>query len=335
MAVEYSSATVSYRGDNYTKSFPFKFPIRKEEHVSVKITDTDTFIVRELKMGSDFIVVPVDNKYPSGGGMIKYPVDITLSALETSEVLTITRIVPYTQPDVYSENSTLIPKQVEYSLDFLEYQIQQLNDESLRAIHLPYGIDYSSADFINRLLEIPAETEQYTKEAGAYAERACECATESKNSASVSAEYANKAELYANSINVRTFTNVKNMVQFTNVDNNSLIRTQGYNYRGDSKGSSYMVTDYTDTAVDGDNVIRLANGLYAIKLRDNIDVDKILLEKVNIGNMINLFVQFKKINDVLVSPVGSIITSETLFLQDNIFSNQFIKDKLYLETRKE
>lgn len=160
MAVEYPTAKVSYKGNGSTRTFSFNFPIRKEEHLQVTTTNLTTMEVKVLNLGADYDVVPIDNTYPSDGGSITYPRDISTPALAEGMTITITRIVPYTQPDVYSENSTLIPKQIENSLDNLEYQIQQVNDKADSSVRIPDGVDYNNDEFVNKLFTAGVNAKQ-------------------------------------------------------------------------------------------------------------------------------------------------------------------------------
>lgn len=266
MTVEFPTATISYKGDGSTRTFPFKFPFRNEEQIQVIITDSKTYITTELRLGSDYDVSPTDNSYPSVGGSITYPRDITLPALQEGKVLSISRIVPYTQPDVYSENSTLIPKQIENSLDNLEYQIQQIKDVSDRSVKFPIGTDFDNEEFINSLYELSDEAQQSANEAQQSANKA-------QQSANEALKYAQNADATAKTINVRTFTNVAEMKASSTLTLGVLCRTQGFYQSDDGGGADYIVIGDSIDAIDEVRIIELQNNLYAkLLIKDYINV---------------------------------------------------------------
>lgn len=193
MAVEYPTVKVSYKGNGSTRTFSFNFPIRKEEHLKVTTTNLATMEVKVLNLGADYDVSPIDNTYPSDGGSITYPRDISTPALAEGMSITITRVVPYTQPDIYSENSTLIPKQIENSLDNLEYQIQQINDKTDSSVRIPDGVDYSNDDFISRLFTAEVNAKQSETNAK-------QSETNARQSETLAKQYADEAKETARGI---------------------------------------------------------------------------------------------------------------------------------------
>lgn len=198
MTVEYPTAKISYKGNGSTRTFSFNFPIQKEEYIKVTTTDLTTREVRELNLGSDFAVVPADDTYPSNGGSVTYPKSTSAPALASGMALTITRTTPYTQPDVYSENSTLIPKQIERSLDNLEQQIQQLNDKAEVAIHVPDGLDFDNNEFAVQLLEDAQLAKQSAVNAKASETNAKASENSAKSSATSASQSAQTATTKAN-----------------------------------------------------------------------------------------------------------------------------------------
>lgn len=267
MTVEFPTATISYKGDGSTRTFPFKFPFRNEEQIQVVITDSKTYITTELRLGSDYDVSPTDNSYPSVGGSITYPRDITLPALQEGKVLSISRIVPYTQPDVYSENSTLIPKQIENSLDNLEYQIQQIKDVSDRSVKFPIGTDFDNEEFINSLYEFSNDAQQS-------ANKAQQSANEAQQSADEALKYAQDANTALKSVNVKTFASVEDMKASETIVVGTLCRTQGFYTAGDGGGADYIIiSDIGDNTADGASIISLQNNLYAkLLIKDYINI---------------------------------------------------------------
>lgn len=188
MAIEYSTTTISYVGNGSTTNFDFDFPVRESKHIEVKLLSPE-LVSTTLIEGSDYSVQPKDGTFPtSDGGTITYPmVSSGLEPLADDWVITITRVVPYTQPDVYPENSALNPKAIENSLDNLEMQIQQIRTLA--------GLSTDSADEANRAATAAKNS---ASEAQASAEKASEEATKAENSANNSEMQADRAQSEAN-----------------------------------------------------------------------------------------------------------------------------------------
>lgn len=257
MAIEYSAATISYNGNGSTTTFDFDFPARASEHIEVKLLSPD-FITTTLTEGADYTVLAKEGTFPTDtGGTVTYPIPSSgLPALADGWKITITRIMPYTQPDVYPENSALNPKAIENSLDSLEMQIQQINNKADLSVRIPDGLDYSNEEFINAIFEVPAKAQQSANEAAVSADEAQEA--------------AQNANANAQSINIRTFPNVKEMKQVSNLKAGALAKTLGFYTAGDGGGADYLVTDNIgEDEVDEASLITLKNGLYAKLLIKN------------------------------------------------------------------
>lgn len=261
MAIEYSAATISYSGNGSTTTFDFDFPARASEHIEVKLLSPD-FITTTLTEGSDYTVLAKGGTFPTDtGGTVTYPIPSSgLPALADGWKITITRIMPYTQPDVYPENSALNPKAIENSLDNLEMQIQQINNKADLSVRIPDGLGYSNEEFINSIFEVPVKAKQSADEAAASADEA--------------QEYAQNANANAKSINIRTFADVESMKQADNLKVGCLIKTQGFYQLNDGGGADYVtVDDIGEDEVDEAIIITLKNGLYAkLLVKDYINV---------------------------------------------------------------
>ena len=268
MAIEYSAATISYSGNVSTPPFDFDFPARASEHIEVKLLNPD-FITTTLTEGADYTVLAKEGTFPTDtGGTVTYPIPSSgLPALADGWKITITRIMPYTQPDVYPENSALNPKAIENSLDNLEMQIQQINNKADLSVRIPDGLDYSNEEFINAIFEVPVKAQQSADEAATSASEAAASANEAQ-------KYAQDASENAQSVNIRTFANVENMKQSIDLKVGALVKTQGFYQSGDGGSSDYaIVDDISEDEVDEASIIALQNGLYArILIQDIIDV---------------------------------------------------------------
>lgn len=187
MAVEYSAATISYNGNGSTTTFDFDFPARASEHIEVKLLSPD-FIITTLTEGADYTVLAKEGTFPTDtGGTVTYPIPSSgLPALADGWKITITRIMPYTQPDVYPENSALNPKAIENSLDNLEMQIQQINTKA--------GL---TSIYAEQALVSAGKAEQSASKAEQSAEKAKSEADRAENEADEAKQSADDAKLYA------------------------------------------------------------------------------------------------------------------------------------------
>lgn len=187
MAIEYSSATISYSGNGSTTNFDFDFPVRASEHIEVKLLSPD-FISTTLTEGADYSVLASEGTFPTEtGGTVTYPIPSSgLPPLASGWKLTINRVMPYTQPDVYPENSMLNPKAIENSLDNLEMQIQQINTKA--------GL---TSTYAEQALISAGKAEQYASNAKNSAMKAESEATRAKGEADNAQQSADKSEMFA------------------------------------------------------------------------------------------------------------------------------------------
>jgi hypothetical protein len=123
-------------GNGATTEFPFGFKVFKKEDVKVTFTNSNG-VDAVLVLDSDYSVELNTDQDNAPGGVITYPrVGSPLTVLENGERLTLTGALPYTQPTDIPNNSPFFAQIVEDAFDRAEIQIQQLKEESDRAIKI-------------------------------------------------------------------------------------------------------------------------------------------------------------------------------------------------------
>ena len=88
---------------------------------------------------------------------------------------------------------------------------------------------------------------------------------------------AEQASINAQSVNIRTFANVEEMKQVSNLKVGALVKTQGFYQSGDGGGSDYVIVgDIGEDETDEASIISLQKGLYAKLLLNNyINIKKL------------------------------------------------------------
>jgi len=131
MTVETHSNIVSYNGDGVAVTFPFNFPVYDASHVTVYRKTILTGDKEELTPVA-YSVAGVGD--PDGGS-----VTIFGNPVPATEKVIIVRLVPLTQELDVSNQGGFYPESYEQELDLLEMQIQQIKEESDRALRYPIG----------------------------------------------------------------------------------------------------------------------------------------------------------------------------------------------------
>jgi hypothetical protein len=130
LTVTTSVNKVIWQGNGATTVFSYSFPIPTTASVIVFYTDAS---------GNQTILSPAQYTITgigsSSGGTLTYP--ISGGPIAAGTTLTLERLVPYTQPESLANQGGLWPTAIEQGgLDNLEYQIQQLAEQTARAILL-------------------------------------------------------------------------------------------------------------------------------------------------------------------------------------------------------
>lgn len=271
MAIEYSAATISYSGNGSTTTFDFDFPARASEHIEVKLLSPD-FIITTLTEGADYTVLAKEGTFPTDtGGTVTYPIPSSgLPALADGWKITITRIMPYTQPDVYPENSALNPKAIENSLDNLEMQIQQINTKAgLTSIYAEQALvsagraEQSASEAKQSADEAKSEADRAESEADKAKQSADDAklyAQNSQNSSEQAGDFAHQAEQSSQAVTPGAYSpdqvyNFPDVVAYTDGET---YRCVGQNVQGENPDTSPnwvriagIKNDFWDIDVDG------------------------------------------------------------------------------------
>lgn len=294
MAIEEQTARTVFKGDGSTRAFPVTWYLDAEENVIVKMTNVTTAQVKTLELGTDYTVTPSDDEYPTNGAVINYPKNSVTPALGNDYRLTVIRNVPYTQNFVFPNNTRLLPKNIEGGLDGLELQIQQVNDKADQSLRIPDGLDIDGEELVSSLYDASESAENSAEEAKQNAEEAKEALEATKEQAQIIEatkneaisqiettkndavaninDYTEQSYLNAKSVNIRQFKNVEAMKQATDITDNLLVSTQGFNTAGDGGHAQYCV-------LPEDNEEE-PNGYSIIEVKERISGSKVGRAKV-------------------------------------------------------
>ena len=240
MATRELEATVFYKAGELTYNFPFDYI--KKRFVYIKYIDNleaDTLdAANNLEYGVDYTISDKVVTLKEAGDASKY--------------IYIYRSTP-TDPLVDFSDSSFL---TEENLDLSNLQQLHLNEEM--------------SDYLI-LHKVPSGTLTEIRNA---VESTATSATNAEQSAENALEAAEEAISNAQSINIRTFSNVETMKQVNNLKAGSLIKTQGFYQSGDGGGADYVVTDSIgEDEIDEASIITLKNGLYAkLLIKDFINV---------------------------------------------------------------
>lgn len=151
---------------------------------------------------------------------------------------------------------------------------------------------------------------------------------ESKQALEETKANAEQASINAQSVNIRTFANVEEMKQVSNLKAGALVKTQGFYQSGDGGGADYViVNDIGEDEADEASIIALQKGLYAkLLVQDCVNVkqfgakgDKATDDTEALQKAIN-FCKNSNNSSVLLLPEGNYKTTDTL----NIYLDKFI-----------
>ncbi len=123
-----------FNGNGSTTSFPFTFKVFATSDIKVVRTST-TGLESVLVLGADYSVTLNADQDSSPGGAITYP--ISGSPLAFGQKLTVVGALPYDQPADLPTGGNYRAVVVENALDRATFQIQQLVEETDRALTLP------------------------------------------------------------------------------------------------------------------------------------------------------------------------------------------------------
>jgi hypothetical protein len=137
MTVETQTNYVIYTGNGVTTQFPYTFRIPEMDMAQVFLLDATTnSIIRQLNNGEFSITGVSINNYD--GGEVTYP--LIGSPITSTVKLLIQREAAYTQGLDLENQGGFYPESVEYQLDKLVFQIQQLVRNVDRSLKTPLGV---------------------------------------------------------------------------------------------------------------------------------------------------------------------------------------------------
>ncbi len=119
MTVATTQSSITYQGNSATTVWPFPFNVPAGTLVVV-ITDTLTVPPTKTPV-TNYTVVGLGDP---AGGSVTFP--IAGVPIPATSLITLTRVVPFTQPTNFTDNTSIYGSDVTMALDWLEMQIQQI-----------------------------------------------------------------------------------------------------------------------------------------------------------------------------------------------------------------
>ncbi|MBX3502789.1 MAG: tail fiber protein [Alphaproteobacteria bacterium] len=129
MTVSSSTSKVIGTGNDATTSWPFTFAVLDETHLTVVYTDAEG--ADSTLDPSVYTVALNADQAANPGGTVTYA-----PAIATGTLLTILRVVPYTQATDIKNQGGFYPEVIERALDLLAMQLQQVREQQGRALKL-------------------------------------------------------------------------------------------------------------------------------------------------------------------------------------------------------
>lgn len=201
-------------------------------------------------------------------------------------------------------------------------------------IRKPYfgAIDYMESTFDKQIDNLNYLKNEFQGIATEKTNQIIQSVEESKQALEETKANAEQASINAQSVNIRTFANVEEMKQVSNLKAGALVKTQGFYQSGDGGGADYVIVgDIGEDEVDEASIIALQKGLYAkLLVQDYVNVKQFGAKGNGTADdteALQKAINFCKTNDnvsVLLLPEGNYKTTDTL----NIYLDKFaIKGK--------
>lgn len=180
MTVEIQTNYVIHTGNGVTTQFPYTFRIPEISMVTVALLDATTNnVVQVLTYGVDFNITGVSQDNYDGGD-VEYP--LVGDPMPSTNKLLILRTVPFTQGLDLENQGGFYPESVEYQLDKIVFQIQQLGTKVSQTMQFPLGIPPIDPQ---ALIDAADDAQEAKTEAQAAAATAVEAAEEAAASANL------------------------------------------------------------------------------------------------------------------------------------------------------
>lgn len=300
-------ATVFYNAGELTYNFPFDYI--KKSFIMIKYVD---------KIEADYI---------DEGQLLLYGIDYTINDKQvilkeknvTNKYICIYRSTTTSIISTFSDGSLLKASNMNIS----NVQLLHLNEElsDYIVIHkLPSGFLQKIEEAIKVTEDNAGLTKEYLDEILSIYALIKECLDD--------------VIIYTKSIKVKSFNNVNEMLSSNNITEGDLVRTKGYVSKLDKEGALYSIESDVGTSA---SYIKLQNNLYAIKMRDAVDTDKILYKDINIESILNSYISFYYILNSLVLPHFSFIIDNVVYIKNDLLKILFDTDinKLSINIKKE
>lgn len=124
-------------GNGTASSFPFTFKVFQASDLEVVRFDQSTNAQSSLTLGTDYTVILNQDQDSNPGGTVT----LVAGALASGYTLTLTSDVPNLQPTDLSNQGGFYPEVINDSLDRATIQIQQLQEQTDRALKVPLSSD--------------------------------------------------------------------------------------------------------------------------------------------------------------------------------------------------
>lgn len=136
MTINVQTVFVVHRGNDSAREFPYNFRISERDMVRVHLREFGTNKVIRPLSPSEYTItgVTVEN---TSGGVLTYP--LTGSPIPLSQEIVIERVLDYTQDLSLLSEGGWYPAAVEYQLDKIVMQIQQLAQLLQQSVKVPVG----------------------------------------------------------------------------------------------------------------------------------------------------------------------------------------------------
>lgn len=298
-------ATVFYVVNGLTYTFPFSYI--KKKFVCIKFID---------KIEADYI---------DEGDVLLYGIDyivndntiILKKYNNNKKYICIYRSTPLEMLNIFNDGSILQATNINISNKQLVHLCEELLDYSI--LHkLPKGLIQTIENLVEEMKANVTASQSTLNEVLKVYE--------------LIKEEVKKALIYTQSINVKSFNNTKNLIDSKNVEEGDLVRTKGYEKILDNKGALYTIEKMKGNHT---KYLKLSNGLYAIKMQDEVDTDNILYKNMDISSVFNSYINFYYIDDILVIPKGNFIINDNVYIKNTILDTEVSRGILFVNIKKE
>lgn len=252
--IQDQTTKVIYVGNGQTTHFPFKFKYNDKAHIHVAIYDIDTQVQTELT--KDFFVDSEKNEviYPGYQSGQEPPEAQIPPVLQANKKLVIYRQTPLTQEIDFGSK---------YPLPFVENGTDKntmISQEMKEALERSVKVDMGSE----------VKPDELLKDLNLKVYQTTQAAEEGKQALEETKANAEQASINAQSVNIRTFANVEEMKQVSNLKAGALVKTQGFYEANDGGGTDYVIVNSVE---EEPTAIQLQNGLHALILKPNLTIN--------------------------------------------------------------